>query len=76
MKIDKVIKHIVSGLKAYCDHAGLKGFVVGVSGGIDSAVTSTLSARTGKPVIALNMPILQAKNQDSLSSRHIAWLGK
>ncbi len=76
MQIDKIIQHIVSELNTYCDDAGLQGFVVGVSGGIDSAVTSTLSAKTGKPVIALNMPILQAKTQDSLSSRHIAWLEK
>jgi NAD+ synthase len=76
MQTNKVIQHIVAELNTYCDDAGLKGFVVGVSGGIDSAVTSTLSAKTGKKVIALNMPILQAKNQDSLSSRHIAWLEK
>ena len=76
MHSDKIIHHIVNELNTYCDNAGLKGFVVGVSGGIDSAVTSTLSARTGKPVMAINMPILQAKTQDSLSSRHIAWLEK
>jgi NAD+ synthase len=76
MQTNKVIQHIVDKLTAYCDNAGLKGFVVGVSGGIDSAVTSTLSAKTGKETIALNMPILQAKSQDSLSSRHIAWLEK
>jgi NAD+ synthase len=74
MQTDKIIQHIVTQLNTYCDKAGLKGFVVGVSGGIDSAVSSTLSAKTGKPVIVLNMPILQAKNQDSLSSRHITWL--
>jgi len=76
MQTDKIIHHIVKELNTYCDNAGLKGFVVGVSGGIDSAVTSTLSARTGKKVIALNLPILQAKTQDSLSSRHIDWLKK
>jgi NAD+ synthase len=74
MQSDKIIHHIVKELNSYCNNAGLKGFVVGVSGGIDSAVTSTLSAKTGKPVIVLNMPILQAKTQDSLSSRHIDWL--
>ena len=74
MKINKVIHHITKELNAYCDTAGLKGFVVGVSGGIDSAVTSTLSAKTGRKTIVLNMPILQEKSQDSLSSRHIAWL--
>ena len=76
MHSDKIIHHIVNELNTYCDNAGLKGFVVGVSGGIDSAVTSTLSAQTGKPVMAINMPILQAKTQDSLSSRHVAWLEK
>ena len=74
MNKEKIIHYIVKELNTYCENAGLKGFVVGVSGGIDSAVTSTLSAKTGKPVIALNMPILQAKTQDSLSSRHIDWL--
>ena len=74
MQVNKVIQHIVTELNKYCDKTGLKGFVVGVSGGIDSAVTSTLSAKTGRKIIALNMPILQAKSQDSLSSRHIAWL--
>ena len=74
MQTDKVIQHIVTELNKYCDKTGLKGFVVGVSGGIDSAVTSTLSAKTGRETIALNMPIHQAKSQDSLASRHIAWL--
>jgi NAD+ synthase len=76
MKTNQIITYIVNRLKAYCNNAGLKGFVIGVSGGIDSAVTSTLSAKTTQKVIALNMPILQAKNQDSLSSRHIDWLEK
>jgi len=76
MHTDNVIQHIVKELNGYCDKAGLQGFVVGVSGGIDSAVTSTLSAKTGRKTIALNMPILQAKSQDSLSSSHIAWLEK
>jgi NAD+ synthase len=74
MKEDKVIEYIVDWLKAYCDQAGMNGFVVGVSGGIDSAVTSTLCAKTGKKVIPLNMPIYQAPEQVSLSARHIAWL--
>ena len=74
MQADKVVQYIVNELKCYCDEAGLKGFVVGVSGGIDSAVTSTLCAKTEKSVIVLNMPIHQAKHQDSLSSQHIDWL--
>ncbi len=74
MQSEKIVSLIVSELTQYCDNAGLSGFVVGVSGGIDSAVTSTLCAHTGKPVIVLNMPIRQAKQQDSLSSRHMQWL--
>ncbi len=74
MQADKIIEYIVNWLKTYCDGAGMRGFVVGVSGGIDSAVTSTLCARTGKPVIPLNMPIYQAAEQMSLSAQHIGWL--
>ena len=76
MKTDKVMSHIVNWLGDYCSHAGLKGFVVGVSGGIDSAVTSTLCAKTGKPVWVLNMPILQNHDQLSLAAKHIKWLKK
>lgn len=69
-----VVDHIVQWLLDYLGQSGLKGFAVGVSGGIDSAVTSTLCAMTGKPVLALNMPIHQAKDQVSRSTAHIAWL--
>lgn len=54
----------------------MKGFVVGVSGGIDSALTSTLCSLTGEPVIVLNMPILQNPEQYNLAARHIEWLKK
>jgi NAD+ synthase len=74
MKTEKVINHIVNWLKDYATNAGTKGFVVGVSGGIDSAVTSTLCARTGMPVLCLEMPIHQADSQVSRAERHIAWL--
>ena len=76
MKTAKVIQHIVNWLKTYCDEAGLKGFVVGVSGGIDSAVTSTLCVKTGKETILLNMPIYQAPEQVSLAAEHMEWLEK
>ena len=68
------IAHIVSWLQARCDKANREGFVVGVSGGIDSAVTSTLCAMSGKNVLALNMPIHQASDQHSRSAQHIQWL--
>ena len=76
MKTTKVIQHIVARLKAYCDEAGLDGFVVGISGGIDSAVTSTLCAKTEKKTLLLNMPIYQALEQVSLAVEHIEWLEK
>jgi len=74
MKTGKVIDHIIDWLRKYCDAAGMQGFVAGVSGGIDSAVTSTLCARTGKHVLALNMPIYQALDQVTRSAEHIQWL--
>ncbi len=74
MQTRKVIDYIVNWLQRYAADAGVKGFVVGVSGGIDSAVTSALCAKTGFSVIALNMPIRQAENQKSLAAKHVSWL--
>lgn len=74
MKVEKVIDHIVNWLKEYANNAGVNGFVVGVSGGIDSAVTSTLCAKTGLPVLCLEMPIHQAESQVSRALNHIQWL--
>jgi len=74
MQTDKVIDYIVNWLLEYCQNAGMNGFVVGISGGIDSAVTSTLCAKTGRMVIALNMPIYQPEEQKSLALEHINWL--
>lgn len=74
MQIQPIIDHIVQWLTDYIEQSGMKGFVVGVSGGIDSAVTSTLCAMTGFPVKALNMPIHQAADQVSRSADHIQWL--
>lgn len=74
MRTQKVIDHIVQWLDTYLEKSGLTGFAIGVSGGIDSAVTSTLCAKTGKPVLAVNMPIHQANDQVSRSENHIAWL--
>lgn len=54
--------------------AGMQGFVVGVSGGIDSALVSTLCTLTGAPVFLLNMPINQAKDQYIRAENHIKWL--
>jgi NAD+ synthase len=76
MQVEKVIDHIVEWLKDYAQNAGVKGFVVGVSGGIDSAVTSTLCAKTGFPVLCLEMPIHQAESQVNRALNHIDWLKK
>jgi len=65
---------IVSWLKDYAVENNIKAFVIGVSGGIDSAVSSTLAAKTGLPVYALGMPIHQKEEQESLSDAHLGWL--
>ena len=72
----RVIQHIVNWLNNYCDSALMNGFAVGISGGIDSALTSTLCALTGKQVICLNMPIHQHKAEYERGKEHIAWLKK
>jgi len=72
----KVIEHITSWLKDYCVSAKQRGFVVGVSGGIDSAVTSALCARTGLPVLCVEMPIHQAASQVQRAMDHITALRK
>jgi NAD+ synthase len=74
MRSQLVIYHIVNWLKEYSVASKTDGFVIGISGGIDSAVTSTLCALTGKKVIALNLPIRQFKKEFDLSSEHIKWL--
>lgn len=76
MKADLVVKYIVNWLNTYCEKSQQKGFVIGVSGGIDSALTSTLCALTGKEVVCLNLPIHQSKTEYSRSQEHINWLMK
>jgi NAD+ synthase len=56
------------------NNSGIKSLVVGVSGGIDSAVVSTLAASTGLPTYALGMPIHQNSEQEHLSDKHLEWL--
>lgn len=74
MQTEKVIEYIVSWLKDYATNAKMKGFVVGISGGIDSAVTSTLCAMTGLEVLCVEMPIHQSKKQVTRADGHIEWL--
>lgn len=71
-----VINHIVEWLKNYTEESGTKGYVVGVSGGIDSALTSALAAATGFPVTLIEMPIYQSPDQVSRARKHIENLQK
>ncbi len=71
MQTEKVANHIIDWLKDYATNANMNGFVVGVSGGIDSAVTSTLCAKTGMRTLCLEMPIHQDSNQVSRARKHI-----
>jgi NAD+ synthase len=74
MNLAKVNEHIVNWLNNYAESAGVKGFIVGVSGGVDSALTSTLCAQTGYPTLCVEMPIHQNANQVSRAQEHIAQL--
>jgi NAD+ synthase len=74
MNSEKVVNHIVEWLKEYATNASVKGFVIGISGGIDSAVTSMLCAKTGFPVLCVEMPIHQGFNQLNRAKEHIAQL--
>lgn len=74
MDAKRVTDHITNWLKKYCEDARQNGFVIGISGGIDSAVTSTLCAATGLPTLCLEMPIHQHTSQVQRGKGHIEWL--
>ena len=74
MKTSKTINFIVNWIKNYKETNKVNGFVVGVSGGIDSALTSTLCAMTGIKTLCLNMPIRQKEDQYNRANKHINWL--
>ena len=69
-----IIDFITKWMQQYIKQSNCDGFVVGVSGGVDSALTSTLAAKTGKKVICLEMPIHQEKTQINRAKEHIDWL--
>lgn len=73
-KAEEITNHIVNWLRSYAENAKVKGFVVGISGGIDSAVTSTLCARTGLPTLCVEMPIHQAESHVTRAREHIQYL--
>jgi NAD+ synthase len=76
MKSDKIVNHIIEWLIRYCDNNNQNGFIVGISGGIDSALTSTLCALTGKKVLLLSMPIRQRTEEYKRAIKHIETIKK
>ena len=74
MKTSETIKFITDWIKNYKETNNLDGLVIGVSGGIDSALTSTLCALTGIKTLCLNMPIKQKEDQYLRAKNHIKWL--
>ena len=76
MNSDKKIEHISNWIKKYILSLQFKSpsLIIGVSGGIDSAVTSTLCCKTGFKTIAVSMPIKQNVSQHDLSLKHLDWL--
>ena len=76
MQTQKVIDHIVTWLKDYASRAQMKGFVLGISGGVDSAVVSALCAKTGLRTLCVEIPIHQPTDQVSRAQNHIRSLKK
>ena len=78
MSPSEKVKFISNWIKTYVDQMPNKAqsLVIGISGGIDSSVSSTLSAMTGMKTIVLTMPIKQKENQHDLSLKHQQWLVK
>jgi len=72
--IEEVSRDISQWLKDYLEESRLSTFVVGVSGGVDSAVVSTLCAQTGAPLVVLNIPINSKAENTGLSTAHCDWL--
>ncbi|MAZ38273.1 MAG: NAD(+) synthase [Crocinitomicaceae bacterium] len=74
MQLQNTSDFITNWLKAYNLKAETKGFVIGISGGIDSALTSTLAAQTGAEVLCVSMPIHQEESQLKRANNHIEGL--
>ncbi|MDD4819612.1 MAG: NAD(+) synthase [Flavobacteriales bacterium] len=74
MKNEETRQYITEWIASYAKKSKVSAFVVGVSGGIDSALVSTLCAQTGLKVIAVTMPIHQAKSHVSRAMEHISFL--
>ncbi len=75
-QLEQINTHIVTWLKNYATNAKVNGFVVGISGGIDSALTSTLCAQTGLTTLCVEMPIHQEESHVNRANEHIDQLKK
>lgn len=71
MNLNKVSGYITNWLFDYCEKANFSGYVIGISGGVDSALTSVLCAKTNKRVILLSMPIRQTSREFKRANDHI-----
>lgn len=74
MDCEKVAEYITDWLERMCRDANTSGFVIGISGGIDSALCSVLAARTGLPTLCVTLPIHQPESHVSRADDHIDWL--
>ena len=74
MQTPKVTEYIINWLKNYAEAAKMNGFVIGISGGIDSAVVSTLAAKTGLKTLVIELPIRQKKDQVQRAQEQISFL--
>lgn len=74
MKTEEIISYISDWLKSYSQESNTNGFVIGISGGIDSALTSTLCALTEKEVLCILMPIHQHQSELNRAIEHVEWL--
>ncbi len=74
MNAEKVLAHITNWLTNYASESNSNGFIIGISGGIDSALTSTLCAKTGKDVWVVSMPIHQTNAELNRANEHIQWI--
>ena len=72
MAVHAIADYITKWLKEYAEYHQMKGFVVGISGGIDSAVTSLLCARTGLSTLLLHLPIRQTAAENQRAQEHLA----
>ena len=68
------INFISQWIKDYCKKSNINSLIIGISGGIDSAVTSTLSAKTGLKTFVVSMPILNHQVLNQRGINHIKWL--